>query len=179
MRKTEIIEFLKQYPEFDNEKSFRVVSNESHRYGGDYTINIYEYDSQSNDWQFLKSFWCKLWNTEAETTYQFEEEKFVRYNRIRVSIDDSDLIYGAHYDYDEKDYQIDYGDEKVNDIFGTTDFNRIENNVVEAWRKDNEQKVREEIARKILSGELEIRFYCSDSDSWEAPLSQIEKIYKV
>lgn len=170
MRKTEIVEFLKQYPEFDKD-TFRIISNESHRYGGDYTINIYEYDSQNNDWQYLKSFWCKLWNNEAETTYEFEEEKFVRYQRIRVSIDDCALVYGAHYDYNESDYQIDDSDE--------TDYNKIENNVVEAWRKDNEQKVREEIARKILSGELRISFYCSDSDSWDAPLSQIEKIYKV
>ena len=67
----------------------------------------------------------------------------------------------------------------MNWIFGSTDLNRIEDNVVEAWRIDNEQKVREEIARKILSGEIKLNFYCSDSDAWEAPYSQIEKIYKV
>lgn len=176
MRKTEIIEFLKQYPEF-NKETFRVTSNESHRYGGDYTINIFEYDSQSNDWQFLKSFWCKLWNNEAETTYEFEEEKFVRYQVIRVNIDDCALVYGAHYDYNESDYI--HENPEYREMFGDVDYNKIEDNVVEAWRKDNEQKVREEIARKILSGELRISFYCSDSDSWEAPLSQIEKIYRV
>lgn len=176
MRETEIIEFLKQYPEF-NKETFRVTSNESNRYGGDYTINIYEYDSQSNDWQFLKSFWCKLWNNEEETTHEFEEEKFVRYNTIRVNIDDCALVYGAHYDYDENDYT--HENPEYREMFGDVDYNRIEDNVVEAWRKDNKQKVREEIAQKILSGELRISFYCSDSDSWEAPLSQIEKIYRV
>jgi hypothetical protein len=76
-------------------------------------------------------------------------------------------------------YKIDYNDSELNDIFGTTDYNKIENNVVDAWQKNNEQKIREEIARKILSGEIKLNFYCSDSDSWEAPYSQIEKIYKV
>ena len=55
----------------------------------------------------------------------------------------------------------------------------IEEKVINAWWKDNEQKIREEIAGKILSGELHIDFYCSDTDSWDVPQSQIEKIYKV
>ena len=84
---------------------------------------------------------------------------------------------GAHYDYDEKNYI--YENPEYRKMFGDVDYNKIEDNVVEAWRKDNEQKVREEIARKILSGELGVSFYCSDSDAWEAPYSQIEKIYKV
>jgi hypothetical protein len=176
--KTEIKYFLEQYPEFNND-NFKIQSIESHRYNGDYTINVFDYDYEDGEYVFLKSYWCKFWNNEAETTYQFEEEKFVRYNRIRVSIDDSDLVYGAHYDYNEDNYRIDYNDSELNDILGTTDYTKIENNVVDAWQKDNEQKVREEIARKILSGEIKLNFYCSDSDGWGAPYSQIQKIYKV
>lgn len=174
--KTEIREFLIQYPEFNND-NFRVKSIESHRYNGDYTINIFDYDYEDGEWVFLKSYWCKFWNNEAETTYQFEEEKFVRYKTIRVSIDDSDLVYGAHYDYNENNYI--YENPEYRKMFGDVDYNKIENNVVDAWQKDNEQKVREEIARKILSGEIKLNFYCSDSDAWEAPYSQINKIYKV
>jgi hypothetical protein len=174
--KTEIREFLIQYPEFNND-NFRVKSIESNRYNGDYTINVFDYDYEDGEWVFLKSYWCKFWNNEAETTYQFEEEKFVRYKTIRVSIDDSDLVYGAHYDYNENDYM--YENPEYRKMFGNVDYNKIENNVVDAWQKDNEQKVREEIARKILSGEIKLNFYCSDSDAWEAPYSQIEKIYNV
>lgn len=174
--KTEIKYFLEQYPEFNND-NFKIQSIASHRYNGDYTINVFDYDYEEEEWIFLKSYWCKLWNTEAETTYQFEEEKFVRYNTIRVSIDDSDFVYGAHYDYDENNYI--YENPEYRKMFGDVDYTKIENNVVDAWQKDNEQKVREEIARKILSGDIKLNFYCSDSDAWEAPYSQIEKIYKV
>jgi hypothetical protein len=174
--KTEIREFLIQYPEFNND-NFRVKSIESNRYNGDYTINVFDYDYEDGEWVFLKSYWCKFWNNEAETTYQFEEERFIRYKSIRVNIDDSDLVYGAHYDYNENDYI--YENPEYRKMFGDVNYNKIENNVVDAWQKDNEQKVREEIARKILSGEIKLNFYCSDSDAWEAPYSQIEKIYNV
>jgi hypothetical protein len=174
--KTEIKYFLEQYPEYNND-NFKIESYKNHRYNGDYTINVFDYDYEDGEWIFLKSYWCKLWNTEAETTYQFEEEKFVRYKRIHVSIDDSDLVYGAHYDYDKNNYI--YENPEYRKMFGDVDYNKIENNVVEAWRKDNTQKVREEIARKILNGDIKLNFYCSDTDAWEAPYSQINKIYKV
>lgn len=174
--KAEIREFLIQYPEFNND-NFKIESYKNHRYNGDYTINVFDYDYEDGEWIFLKSYWCKLWNTEAETTYQFEEERFIRYKSIRVSIDDSDLVYGAHYDYNENDYI--YENPEYRKMFGNVDYNKIEDNVINTWQKDNEQKVREEIARKILSGELRLSFYCSDTDEWGAPYSQIEKIYKV
>lgn len=176
MRRLEIHEFLKQYPEFDNE-NYRIVSCDTQSYGGVHNIVVHK--MIDNEWQFYQRYWCGMSIINNEIVYEFEEEKFVRYNTIRISIDDSDLVYGAHYDYDESDYQIDYGDDEMNCIFGSTDYTKIENNVVEVWRKDNEQKVREEIARKILSGEIGVSFYCSDSDSWDAPLSKIDKIYKV
>lgn len=177
--KTEIREFLIQYPQYNDTTQYIIESRETARYGGDYEILVWEKFDEGEPTEYVGCWWCKFWNNEAETTYQFEEEKFVRYKTIRVSIDDSDLVYGAHYDYNEDNYKIDYNDSELNDIFGTTDYNKIENNVVDAWQKNNEQKIREEIARKILSGEIKLNFYCSDSDSWEAPYSQIEKIYKV
>ena len=83
-------------------------------------------------------------------------------------IEDPVLVYDVHYDYNKNDY-----------TYKDHDYNKIEDNVVEAWRNDNEQKVREEIARKILSSEIELNFYYSQGDVCEAPYSQIEKIYKV
>jgi hypothetical protein len=174
--KTEIKYFLEQYPEFNND-DYKIESIESHRYNGDYTINVFDYDYEDGEYVFLKSYWCKFWNNETETTYQFEEERFIRYKKISVNIDDSSLEYGVHYDYNENDYM--YKNPEYRKMFGNVDYNKIENNVVEAWQKDNEQKVREEIARKILSGEIKLNFYCSDSDGWGAPYSQIQKIYKV
>ena len=174
--KTEIIEFLIQYPEFNND-NFRIKSYKNHRYNGDYIINVFDYDYEDGEWIFLKSYWCKLWNNEAETTYQFEEEQFIRHKRIYVNIDDCYLVYGVYYDYNENDYI--YENPEYRKMFGDVDYKKIEYNVINAWQIDNEQNVREEIARKILSGEIKLNFYCSDSDEWGAPYSQIEKIYNV
>lgn len=165
--KTEIKYFLEQYPEY-NSDNFKIESYKTHRYNGDYTINVFDYDYEDGKWGFLKSYWCKICNTEAETTYQFEEERLVHHKIIRGYIEEPVLVYDVHYDYNENDYTYKY-----------PDYNKIEDNVVEAWRNDKEQKVREEIAKKILNGEIELNFYCSEGDVWEAPYSQIEKIYKV
>jgi hypothetical protein len=45
--------------------------------------------------------------------------------------------------------------------------------------KDNEQKIREEIAKKILSGEIELKLNCHDSDAFDAPHSKLGKIYNI
>ena len=175
--KTEIKYFLEQYPEYNND-NFKIESYKNYHYNGDYTISVFDYDYDMGEWIFLKSYWCKLWNNEAKTTYQFEEQRLIHYKNIHVNIDYCTLVYGVHYDYNENDYT--YKDPEYRKIvFDDVDYNKIENNVVEAWRKDNEQNVRKDIARKILSGEIGLRFYCSDGDILVAPYNQIEKIYKV
>ena len=156
---TVINEFLKQYPEYDNSK-YRVELFERARYGGDYEIVVYstinpKYERKG---EYVCTYWCKLCNN----VYQFELEREI--NIMRVSFNIGSLVDKfIHYDCNN---ELDYPDV-------------IEEKVIKAWWKDNEQKIREEIAGKILSGELQIGLYCSDTDSWDVPHSQIEKIYKV
>ena len=158
---TIINEFLKQYPEYDNDKYY-IELFERARYGGDYEIVIYSTINPKYKREYICTYWCKLCNNdEAGKIYQFELEREI--NIMRVSFDIGSLVDKTiHYDCNESDHP-----------------NVIEEKVIKAWWKDNEQKIREEIARKILSGELHIGFYCSDTDSWDVPYSQIEKIYKV
>lgn len=158
---TVINEFLKQYPEFDNDKYY-VELYERARYGGDYEIVVYSTINPKYKREYICTYWCKLCNNdEAEKIYQFELEREI--NIMKVSFNIGSLVDKfIHYDCNESDYP---------DV--------IEEKVIKSWWKDNEQKIREEIARKILSGELQIGFYCSDTDLWDVPYSQIEKIYKV
>ena len=155
---TVLNEFLKQYPEYDNSK-YRVELYERERYGGDYEIVVYstinpKYEKRG---EYVCTYWCKLHNN----VYQFELEREI--NIMRVSFNIGSLVDKTiHYDCNESDYP---------DV--------IEEKVIKAWWKDNEQKIREEVAGKILSGELQIGLYCSNTDSWDVPYSQIEKIYKV
>ena len=150
---TEIREFLKQYPEYDND-DYYVRSDESHRYGGDYEITVYVMDRESGP-DYLCTYWCKLLNN----TYQFELEKEVNVMRVEVYIGQiGDKL--VHYDCDEQDHT------------------KIEKDVLKKFKKENDRKIREEIARKILSGELAVTYSISDTDSWDAPLSQVD-VYKV
>ena len=156
---TIINEFLKQYPEYDNDKYY-VELYERARYGGDYEIVVYstinpKYEIRG---EYVCTYWCKLRNN----VYQFELEREINIMRVSFNIGslvDKFIHYGCN-------NELDYPDV-------------IEEKVIKAWWKDNEQKIREEIAGKILNGELQIGFYCSDTDSWDVPHSQIEKIYKV
>lgn len=158
---TVINEFLKQYPEYGNDKYY-IELFERARYGGDYEIVIYSTINPKYKREYICTYWCKLCNSdEAEKVYQFELEKEI--NIMRVSFNIGSLVDKTiHYDCNESDYP-----------------NVIEEKVIKAWWKDNEQKIREEIAEKILSGELQVGIYCSNIDSWDVPYSQIEKIYKV
>ena len=153
---TEIKEFLKQYPEYDND-IYQVKSYESHRYG-DYEITVHVMDRESEP-DYLCTYWCKLWNNEAETTYQFELEKEVNVMRVEVYIGQiNDKL--VHYDCDERDHT------------------KIKKNVLKKFKKENDRKIREEIARKILSGELAVTYSISNTDRWDAPLNQID-VFKV
>lgn len=171
--KTEIREFLNQYPQYDS-PNYEVKSHETCRYNGDYEIIVY--DVVNGEIEYNCCYWCKLWNNEAETTYQYELQKEINTMRIRVDID-SYIEKTIHYDYDERDYHV--IEEHDFSKYLYVDYPRLEKNVVEMFRQENDKKIREEIAKKILSGEIDIMYYCSDTDSWDAPISQIDKIYKV
>lgn len=171
--KTEIQEFLKQYPQY-NSPNYEVKSHETFRYGGDYEIIVY--DVVNGEIEYNCCYWCKLWNNEAETTYQYELQQEINTMRIRIDID-SCIEKTIHYDYDERDYHV--IEEHDFSKYLYVDYPRLERNVVEKFKQENDKKIREEIAKKILSGEIDIMYYCSDTDSWDAPISQIDKIYKV
>jgi len=173
---TVVKEFFKQYPEYDNDNYF-VKYVLSERYGGDYEIIVYDINPANPvcEKEYKCTYWCKLWNNEAETTYQFELEQEI--NTMRIGIDIQDIADElAHYDYDERDYQI--IEEHAISKYLYVDYPRIEKNVIEKFKERNDKKIRAELARRILSGELQINYSCVDTDSWETPLNQIE-IYKV
>ena len=173
---TVIKEFFKQYPEYDN-ANYYVKSVISERYGGDYEIIVYEINPANPvcEKEYKGTYWCKLWNNEVETTYQFELEQEINTMRIGIDIQniDDELV---HYDYDERDYHI--IEEHAISKYLYVDYPRIEQNVIIKFKERNDKRIREELARKILSGEIQINYRCVDIDGWETPLSQIE-IYKV
>lgn len=173
---TVLKEFFKQYPEYDNDNYF-VKYVLSERYGGDYEIIVYDINPANSvcEKEYKCTYWCKLWNNEAETTYQFELEQEI--NTMRIGIDIQDIADElAHYDYDERDYQI--IEEHAISKYLYVDYPRIEKNVIEKFKERNDKKIRAELARRILSGEIQINYRCVDTDCWDTPLNQVE-IYKV
>ena len=53
--KTEICEFLKQYPQY-NSPNYEVKSHETCRYGGDYEISVY--DVVNGEIEYNCCYWC-------------------------------------------------------------------------------------------------------------------------
>lgn len=163
-------EFLKQYPQYNKDNyMFKIEFNP--RFNGDYSIFIYDGDDYETE------FWCKLWNNEQETTYEFEEMSELDVMTIRPNIDLEDFL--VYYDYNPDDYTS----EKWLDncaVLRETDYNKIETNVVNKFQHENEQIVRKYIASKILDGSIPITFSCADTDIYSVPLNHInQKIYKV
>lgn len=150
---TVINEFLKHYPEY-NTSDYWIDSIESYRYGGDYELFIYDSTAKN----CLAVYWCKLWNNEAETTYVFEKEEDYDIMKVRVNVDFLEDI-TINYNY-------------TGDIFN-------EELVVNKFTEENDAWIRKEIANRILSGEIPIKYSCADLDGWCAPPSQIDKIYEV
>lgn len=162
--KREIIEFLKQYPKYADETVYIVESRESERFGGDYEIFVWELFDEGEAQDYVGCWWCKLWNNEQETTYEFEKEVEVNALEMRVEVEtplELDIIY----------YK-----ETPNDFRSRSD---IEESVVEEYTKDNLEEIKKMVCEKIMNGEIKLDIYSPDGDSYPAPLSQINKIYKV
>lgn len=162
-------DFLRQFPQYSDDRRYNISVRETTRYNGDFEVNVFELLSERDCIEYnrcqehIGSWWCKLWNNEQETTYVFEREKEVHH--MRVSVDLSDRVdFSTYYNYPYNH---------------TKDYDTITKEVLEQYKKDNEQKIRETIASKILSGEIKLDIYESDTDCWDAPLNQIEKIYYI
>lgn len=164
-------EFLKQYPQYNKDNYlFKIESNS--KFNGDYSIFIYDGDVYETE------FWCKLWNNEQETTYEFEETSELDVMKIRPNIDLEDFY--VYYDYNPFDYTKETWMGNGCAVLRETDYNKIETNVVNQFKHENEQIVRQYIASKILDGSIPISFACVDTDIYRVPLNHInQKIYKV
>jgi len=150
-----INEFVKQYPEYAGDKYF-IDCIESMTYGGGYELFIYA----ANKVDYYCSYWCKVLD---DTTYQFEKQVDVDIMKVRVR---TDFV---------EDIQIYY--KTVSQNFNNCD--EADDAVVEQFKKENDAWIRKEIAKRILNGEIPIEYSCADTDGWEVPLSQIEKLYEV
>lgn len=162
----EVLEFLKQFPEYNTDK-FTVKSIDRKYFDGDFIILIYINDDEYG-LAFYRSYWGKeiigdVVNGEQVKMYIFEREKEVSalYLDANIYIDTPYTIYYHDKEDDKRDYY------------------QKENYLIEQFMKDNEQKIREEIAKKILSGEIELKLNCHDSDFFDAPHSKLGKIYNL
>lgn len=162
--KKEIIEFLQQYPKYADETVYIVESRKSERFGGDYEIYVWELFDEGEPHEYVGCWWCKLWNNEQETTYEFEKEVEVNALEMRVEVE-TPLELGVIY------YK-----ETPNDFRSRSD---IEESVVKEYTKDNLEEIKKMVCEKIMNGEIKLDIYSPDGDSYPAPLSQINKIYKV
>lgn len=162
--KREIIEFLKQYPTYADKTVYTVESHESERFRGDYEIYVWELFDEGEPQEYVGCWWCKLWNNEQETIYEFEKEEEVHVLRMRASIDCPIDLESVYYDYSEDDPR--YCDD-------------IEESVVLQYTKDNLEEIKKMVCEKIMNDEIKLDIYSPDGDTYPAPLSQINKIYKV
>ena len=163
-------EFLQQYPQYNDDKYiFKVCLDNSH--DGDYCVYLDEEDC------YVAQFWCKLWNNEQETTYEFEEMGEVNVMKIRPNIDVDDFC--VYYDYDADNYTTETWIDNCA-VLHEVDYNKVETNVVNQFVNENEQVLRQYIASKILDGTIPITFSCVDTDVYNVPIKHLkQKIYKV
>jgi hypothetical protein len=156
-------EFFKQHPEY-NTSTYEVTVRESNRFNGDYEVYIKSEEGYT-------VYWCKFWNNEEETTYEFVIEEPLNVMELRFNLSIPDKY--VYYDYNEEDYarlwenRIKY-----------TAYKDIEDNVVNQYLKENEMQIRYQLAQDILSGKIKIDCYCSNTDEYDGPRNKV-KIYKV
>lgn len=166
-------QFLLQYPEYASD-DFYIEVYMTTRYNGTFELCLYNVLQPSGKKVYICTYWCQVRQNETGSeTYYFEKEEPVDIMKIYVYID-YDANHMVHYRYD-RDKFLKKPDE---DGYVETDQSAIEDSIIKQFREDNEQKIRQEIANKILSGELKLHFSESDIDGWDVPLSQVDKIYE-
>ena len=130
----------------------------SERFGGGWEIELYELDDDGEVYDSLGTWWCE----EVEGNLVFEKMRDYRTHRMSLSFSCG------------SDFRL-YTDRlKVDEKYPYFSYNVIEDKVEEYCRTNMMQTIREQLAEKILSGELEINIYCSDLDGYDCPPSKIK-----
>lgn len=152
--------FLNKYTEY-TDGIYELDICESNRYNGDYEVLVYKNVPADEDplrrgyKDIIKIYWVK---EHEDGSLLFEEEVLCHTYNVRCSVD-ADI------------------DKKVHVVYNDSD-EISESYIEKKFKKENIQQLREMFARMILSGEIDICTYVSDTDCWEAPLSQVEYLYK-
>lgn len=108
--------------------------------------------------EYQYSYWCE-WDGEK---YTFE--KMIDYRSHRMSLNFS---CGS-------DFTLYTDPRKDKERYSYLSYEKIESKVEDYCREHMMQTIREQLAEKILRGELKINIYCSDMDGYDCPPSKIK-----
>ena len=130
----------------------------SDRFGGGWEIELYELDDNGDVYDSLGTWWCE----EVEGNLIFEKMRDYRTHRMSLSFScGSDFrLYTDRVKFDQK--------------YPCAGCEFIKDKVEEYCNTKMMQMIREQLAKKILNGELEIKVYCSDLDGYDCPPSKIK-----
>ena len=136
----------------------KTAVRKSERFGGGWEIELYELYDDGEVYDSLGTWWCE----EVEGNLVFEKMRDYRTHRMSLNFSCG------------SDFRL-YTDRlKVNDKYPIADYRFIEDKVEEYCNTQMIQSIREQLAEKILNGELEINIYCSDLDGYDCPPSKIK-----
>ena len=162
--KREIIEFLKQYPQYNDTTQYSVTSQTTAQYCGDYEIHVWKTNNEGKPNIYVGCWWCQVLDKETSTTYIFEKEEEINVLSMQACIDSPIYLGETPYKYDEND-PLYYTDAVYE--------------VIHQYTKDNIESIKKLICEKIMSGEIPIKIYSNESDCLIAPIKQLEKSYKI
>jgi hypothetical protein len=146
--------FLNKFPEY---KNYLIKIDKNQRWGekgGE--ILIFPKDPELPFYDDHEYWW---WEIDDEGNLVFEEQKDYKNVQIKISIPSS-LSKEIYYKIQERSFQITKNKETID--------------VIKKYKELYEKEIREELAEKILSGELELIFSEENSNYYPCPLSKIK-----
>lgn len=146
--------FLKQFPEY-NTDNFEIIVNHSRRFsdtGGDIIVN-----KECTDFPGYYNYTYYWYEKDKQGNVTFEKEEDFNTLSVRVSI-------GGEY------LERIYLPKEISEM----NYSEKEDAALKAFIKEKEQEIRKDLSNKILSGEIDLNFFVSDSDSYECPPSKIK-----
>ena len=147
--------FLRQFPEY-NTDNFEITVNHSQRFsntGGDIIVK-----KECTDFPGYYNYTYYWYEKDKQGNVTFEKEEDFNTLSVRISIGGEYLE--RIYLHSKETSEIDYSER--------------EDVALKAFIKEKEQEIRKDLSNKILSGEIDLNFYVSDSDSYECPPSKIK-----